>query len=352
MKTRNEYPAAHSVDTYWYAVDSYGHLALIGSGEDGLLPAEMEPGVSLDDESIIEDALDLNSSPICDGCRRLILPENLIENVRKWINHENLFKWFPCVNTDGKLIKRGQEDYDFYEMTIELSENVRFDDLAVWKERTESEKTRVFEISEDHRLLYCKYLSFRGCALKRDVDEGRIIAVGFFPDEMFDCLYFPIISNSEEAFVEREVSDNTPPMFSFNLPDGFHGLRKIDVNFDTTVEIDLDDHMGMYISDLEQYNSDDDELLIWPDYNGHSREQLENDLYEAIMKHRSRSVWCLLDQYGISPHVFFQEVGKTAIQLSEYLYEQNKYVRSDGSGFSFYRIRQMMRLKERQLCGK
>ena len=33
-----DYPAAHSMDTSWYAVDAAGHVALFESGENGHAP--------------------------------------------------------------------------------------------------------------------------------------------------------------------------------------------------------------------------------------------------------------------------------------------------------------------------
>ena len=35
---RDDYPAAHSMDTTWFAVDADGHLAVFDSGEDGAVP--------------------------------------------------------------------------------------------------------------------------------------------------------------------------------------------------------------------------------------------------------------------------------------------------------------------------
>ncbi len=38
----DDYPAAHSMDTDWFAVDVDGNVAILRSGEDGLLPLEWE----------------------------------------------------------------------------------------------------------------------------------------------------------------------------------------------------------------------------------------------------------------------------------------------------------------------
>src|SRR5687768_12014245 len=33
-----DFPAAHSMDTYWFAVDAQGHVATFDTGEDGAFP--------------------------------------------------------------------------------------------------------------------------------------------------------------------------------------------------------------------------------------------------------------------------------------------------------------------------
>src|SRR5688572_22263668 len=35
-----DYPAAHSMDTFWFAVDRDGHVAMFSSGEAGAVPVE------------------------------------------------------------------------------------------------------------------------------------------------------------------------------------------------------------------------------------------------------------------------------------------------------------------------
>src|SRR5690349_1408281 len=35
----NDFPAAHSTDTIWFAVDDAGHVAIFDSGEDGHVPS-------------------------------------------------------------------------------------------------------------------------------------------------------------------------------------------------------------------------------------------------------------------------------------------------------------------------
>src|SRR5690348_14803035 len=39
-----DYPASHSMDTWWFAVDELGHVAIFDSGEDGHVPRGAEDG--------------------------------------------------------------------------------------------------------------------------------------------------------------------------------------------------------------------------------------------------------------------------------------------------------------------
>ena len=40
----NDFPAAHSMDTFWFAVDADGHAAVSSSGEAGAVPTKAHMG--------------------------------------------------------------------------------------------------------------------------------------------------------------------------------------------------------------------------------------------------------------------------------------------------------------------
>ena len=48
-----DYPAAHSMDTIWYAVDEAGHVAALLTGENGSLPDGAASGQLLDDLGLV-----------------------------------------------------------------------------------------------------------------------------------------------------------------------------------------------------------------------------------------------------------------------------------------------------------
>ncbi len=60
MSTRTDYPAAHSMDTTWFAVDRDGHVAAFESGEAGAVPKEAYLGEDyppLDDLPVTGEAV-------------------------------------------------------------------------------------------------------------------------------------------------------------------------------------------------------------------------------------------------------------------------------------------------------
>src|SRR6185295_8980906 len=49
MENLRDYPAAHSMDTTWFAVDRDGHIAVFDSGEAGAVPRDAyEEGATVD----------------------------------------------------------------------------------------------------------------------------------------------------------------------------------------------------------------------------------------------------------------------------------------------------------------
>jgi hypothetical protein len=53
----NDYPAAHSMDTEWFAVDEHGNVARFDSGEDGAVPVDAASGLGPSDGTLDLGAL-------------------------------------------------------------------------------------------------------------------------------------------------------------------------------------------------------------------------------------------------------------------------------------------------------
>ena len=45
-----DHPAAHSMDTHWFAVDSQGRVGVFDSGEDGAVPLDAATSETVDEE--------------------------------------------------------------------------------------------------------------------------------------------------------------------------------------------------------------------------------------------------------------------------------------------------------------
>jgi hypothetical protein len=54
----SDYPAAHSMDTAWFAVDEHGHVARFESGEDGALPLDAATCTASGDGAFDPDAIE------------------------------------------------------------------------------------------------------------------------------------------------------------------------------------------------------------------------------------------------------------------------------------------------------
>jgi hypothetical protein len=60
MDSGSDYPAAHSMDTSWFAVDAAGHVAVFDSGEDGAVPlAALSLGGASDPDPEAREVCDL-----------------------------------------------------------------------------------------------------------------------------------------------------------------------------------------------------------------------------------------------------------------------------------------------------
>src|SRR5262245_52320304 len=49
-----DFPAAHSMDTNWFAVDRDGHVAMFDSGKLGAVPTELTDSVGQEDSLVLE----------------------------------------------------------------------------------------------------------------------------------------------------------------------------------------------------------------------------------------------------------------------------------------------------------
>ncbi len=228
-KTELEYPASHSVDTDWFAVDREGRLANIESGPEGLLPVDIE---SVEDVGVIADAMLLNSTEIEPGCRYFPLSDRHIkrfeDNQQSDIDVSELIK----AHWDVLILKSG----------------IEYKDLQIWKDRDVAIDPLIYVLSKDHHIIHVKHLSCSEESYRDDVENGRIKAVSFFTEyyEELCFSYYPK-NEFESAVLERNPymdpfnRDTSPIPPKFVLSDGFHNIKRLDVSFLDSDEFDLSD---------------------------------------------------------------------------------------------------------------
>lgn len=228
-KTELEYPASHSVDTDWFAVDREGRLANIESGPEGLLPVDIKSG---NEECIIADAMLLNSAEIEPGCRYFPLSDRYIKRLED--NQQSDIDVSELINK--------------YWYVLILSNGVEYKDLQIWKDRDVGIDPLIYVFSEDHHIIHVKHLASSEESYRDDVENGRIKAVSFF-SEYYEELCFSYYPKNEfeSAVLERNPymapfnRDTSPIPPKFVLPDGFHNIKKLDVSFLDSDEFDLSD---------------------------------------------------------------------------------------------------------------
>jgi hypothetical protein len=76
MDNDADFPAAHSMDTEWFAVDKDGHVASFSSGEEGAVPSPVPPGSCHDSYNILEVAEYLPAT-------------NPLFDLKEWVGHGN-----------------------------------------------------------------------------------------------------------------------------------------------------------------------------------------------------------------------------------------------------------------------
>lgn len=344
-KTQKEYPASHSVDTEWYAVDRDGHLANIDSGEEGWLPADIDKGNRCD-ESTMRRMLDFSATPICEGCGALSLPEESLKLVKKALILESVCSWIRSYDKESSDCQARLNSE-----VLHLANGISFRDLHCWQNRIADDNTAIYEISEDHRYVFCFNLETRSESLYQDFSSARIIRSGTFDDDLV-CYYYYIDDEfGLDAIMTRRESSSLFGLIPFPLsvPEGCKDVKRLDMSFSCSKEFDLEEHIGMYVSGYlcSCINDPPDYSQVIDSFAGLSATELVSALFLSITHYCTRAVWCLLDIYGVDPLSVSPENGKTAIELAKGISQDNPPLIDDGDGHgtSALRIYRMLCLK-------
>ena len=234
-KTTFEYPASHSVDTDWFAIDRDGRLAMLDSGEEGLLPANMDIGCTNED-GFIEDAMLLNSTEIEPGCRYFSLSDRHIKSFEE-LQESNI-----------KVTE--SEKVELNECAIFVGKT-NYKDLSVWKNRDKNDNPMIYFLSENQNIIYIEHLSYKEGSFSDDLESGRIKAISFSSPEL-SFYYYPDNPFENSIFHRLSFDKDTAPIPpKFVLPDGFHNTKKYDISFLDSDEFDLNDFEDVYVKDMK-----------------------------------------------------------------------------------------------------
>ena len=237
-KTTFEYPASHSVDTDWFAIDRDGRLAMLSSGEEGLLPANMDIGCTNED-GFIEDAMLLSSTEIEPGCRYFPLSDRHIKGLE-----ESLY-------TDIEVAESEKVELNEY---IIFVEKTNYKDLSIWINRDKNDNPMIYFLSENHNIIYVEHLSYTEGSFSDDIESGRIKAISFCLQDLF-FEYHPYNPFENSIFLRNPFNefdkDTSPIPPKFVLPDGFHNTKKYDISFLDSDEFDLNDFEDVYVKDMK-----------------------------------------------------------------------------------------------------
>jgi hypothetical protein len=107
-----DFPAGHSMDTDWFAVDKDGNIAFFDTGSEGNLPSQIPQ------ETIVDEFFKNYAIPITPGLKQLFLNEKTIGKILEKCNPEILNKILEdefAIDGGVFLLNEGKtwEDLDF-----------------------------------------------------------------------------------------------------------------------------------------------------------------------------------------------------------------------------------------------
>lgn len=158
-----DYPAGHSMNTNWFAVDKDGNIAFFNSSDSGMVAAACQL------ESYFDEFLRLNSKPLSKHLREFTLSKELVDAILSKCTTENLRKI-----TDDII----ENEYLFFTGFFVLAEGYNWEDLQFEKylENEENNDDFIIQISYHHRLYYIEDIYGWEVSFKQAIKAGMIIS--------------------------------------------------------------------------------------------------------------------------------------------------------------------------------
>jgi hypothetical protein len=133
------YPAGHSMDSQWFAVDKDGHIGFFDTSDEGPLP------IAFEKQHVWTEFLFENTIPIEGKLHKLILPD---ETVSEIINNCSTYLFDQLINDYEK------DGFIYFEGFILLNDEKSWNDLFFQEVIDNSRGNFALKISEDKELYY------------------------------------------------------------------------------------------------------------------------------------------------------------------------------------------------------
>ena len=91
----NHYPAGHSMDSQWFAVDKDGHIGFFDTSDEGPLPIMFEK------QQYWSQFLFEHSTPIQGNLHKLILPEDTVNEIISQCSYDILVEMISDYERDA-----------------------------------------------------------------------------------------------------------------------------------------------------------------------------------------------------------------------------------------------------------
>ncbi|MDD4149259.1 MAG: hypothetical protein PHE33_04465 [Bacteroidales bacterium] len=138
LKKDLDFPAGHSMDSQWFAVDKDGNIGFFETGQSATMP------IQFDLEGNWKDFIKEHTCKISKGLHKLVINESLVNDILSKCKEENV----------EKLVKNAEEDYFYFEGFIVLNDKVEWQDLMFEESLANDDYEFAILVSEDQKLYY------------------------------------------------------------------------------------------------------------------------------------------------------------------------------------------------------
>lgn len=134
-----DYPAGHSMDSKWFAVDKDGNVGFFNTSSAATMP------IQFDTQELWTEFLKRYSTKVTEGLHKLILPDQQINEIINQCTEDKV----------AELIENGlKEKYLFFEGFFQLNDGVSWEDLYFDKALANAEYDFALLLSEDKQIYY------------------------------------------------------------------------------------------------------------------------------------------------------------------------------------------------------